>query len=69
MPILGIDYEKCNNCQICYNACTRYFRRDKELNKMVFEDPDNLCDSCGRCIAMCKLDAIIYENIGEILTF
>ena len=69
MPILGIDYEKCNNCQICYNACTRYFRRDKEQNKMVFEDPNNLCDSCGRCIAMCKLDAIMYENIGEILTF
>ena len=69
MPILGIDYEKCDNCQICYNACTRYFRRDKELNKMVFEDPNNLCDSCGRCIARCKSDAIMYENIGELLTF
>ena len=69
MPILGIDYEKCDNCQICYNACTRYFRRDKELNKMVFEDPNNLCNSCGRCIARCKSDAIMYENIGELLTF
>ncbi len=69
MPILGIDYEKCNDCQICYNACYRYFRRDKELNKMVFEDPNNLCDSCGRCIARCKSDAILYENFGEFLTF
>ncbi len=69
MPILGIDYDKCNNCQICYNACSRYFRRDKELNKIVFEDPNILCDSCGRCIAMCKSDAILYENVGELLTF
>ena len=69
MPILGIDYEKCNNCQNCYNACVRYFRRDKEQNRIVFEDPNNLCDSCGRCVAMCKSDAIIYENIGEFLNF
>jgi len=69
MPVLGIDYEKCDNCQICRFACTRYFRRDKEQNKVVFEDPNNLCDSCGRCIAMCKSDAIIYEDVGELLTF
>ena len=69
MPILGIDYEICNNCQNCYNACARYFRRDKEQNRIVFEDPNNLCDSCGRCVAMCKSDAIIYENLGELLNF
>ncbi|MFW9876457.1 MAG: nitroreductase family protein [Candidatus Thorarchaeota archaeon] len=69
MPILGIDYEKCDNCQICRTACIRYFRRDKELNKMVFEDPNHLCNSCGRCVSMCKSDAIIYKNIGELLTF
>ena len=69
MPVLGIDYEKCNYCQICYNACTRYFRRDREQKKMVFEDPNNLCDSCGRCVARCNLDAIIYEDFGEMLAF
>jgi len=69
MPILGIDYEKCNNCQNCYNACTRYFKHDKEQNRIVFVDPNNLCDSCGRCVARCKSDAIIYENLGELLSF
>jgi len=69
MPILGIDYEKCNDCQICANACSRYFRRDNELNRMVFDDPQNLCDSCGRCIARCRSDAILFENFGEFLTF
>ncbi|MHA1914573.1 MAG: nitroreductase family protein [Promethearchaeota archaeon] len=69
MPILGIDYEKCNDCQICLNACSRYFRRDTELNRMEFYDPSNLCDSCGRCIARCKSDAIMFENFGEFLNF
>ncbi|MHA2391802.1 MAG: nitroreductase family protein [Promethearchaeota archaeon] len=69
MPILGIDYDKCNNCQICYNACSRYFKHDKEQNRIVFADPNNLCDSCGRCVARCKSDAILYENLGEMLIF
>jgi nitroreductase/NAD-dependent dihydropyrimidine dehydrogenase PreA subunit len=69
MPILGIDYEKCNNCQICLEACSRYFRRDEEQNKIIFDDPQNLCDSCGRCIARCKSEAIKHEDFGEMLTF
>ena len=69
MPILGIDYEKCNNCQICLNACSRYFRRDEEQNKIIFDDPQNLCDSCGRCISRCKVEAIMYEDFREILAF
>ncbi|MHA1885686.1 MAG: nitroreductase family protein [Promethearchaeota archaeon] len=69
MPVIGIDYEKCNDCQICQNACWRYFRRDPELKRMVFDDPNHYCDSCGRCIARCKSDAILYENLGEFLTY
>ncbi|MHA2184856.1 MAG: nitroreductase family protein [Promethearchaeota archaeon] len=69
MPILGINYDKCNNCENCYNACTRYFRRDREQNKIIFKDPNRLCDSCGRCVARCKSDAIIYEDLGEFLSF
>ena len=67
MPILGIDYEKCNNCKICLNACIRCFRLDSEQDKIIFEK--NLCDSCGRCVCRCPTDAILYENIGELMTF
>ena len=67
MPILGIDYEKCNNCKICLNACMRCFRLDSEQDKIIFEK--NLCDSCGRCVCRCPADAILYENIGELMTF
>ncbi len=72
MPILGIDYEKCNNCQICITACSKFmqsfFRRDIEQDKVVFDDPQKLCDSCGRCISRCKVGAILYEDFDEILT-
>ncbi len=69
MPILGIDYDKCNMCKICVNTCPRYFSLDKEQDKIVFDDPQNECDLCGRCIARCPADAILYEDIGDVLTF
>ncbi|MHA1671450.1 MAG: nitroreductase family protein [Promethearchaeota archaeon] len=72
MPVIGIDYEKCTNCQICLNACSsriKCFRFESEQNKVIFDDPQNLCDSCGRCIGRCPADAILYENMGEILSF
>ncbi|NVM43344.1 MAG: nitroreductase family protein [Candidatus Lokiarchaeota archaeon] len=69
MPIIGIDYEKCNKCKICVYTCPRYFSVDKEQDKIVFEDSQNECNLCGRCIAMCPTDAILYEDIGDVLTF
>lgn len=72
MAILGIDYEKCNNCQICVSACyvgTRCLRLDNDQNKIVFDDRENLCYLCGRCISTCPADAILHENMGESLDF
>lgn len=67
MPILGIDYEKCNNCDDCMQC--KYIKRDAEQNKVIFDDPQNLCDSCGRCISRCRVDAILYEDFEEMPTF
>ncbi|MBY8987234.1 MAG: nitroreductase family protein, partial [Candidatus Lokiarchaeota archaeon] len=69
MPILGIDYEKCNDCKICLRVCPRLFSRDKEQDKIVFEDPHNTCNLDGRCIAMCPSGAILYEDLGDVLSF
>jgi len=72
MPILGIDYEKCNNCQICVSACyggTGCLRLDTEQNRVIFNDPQNLCYSCGYCVSRCSVDAFLYENMGEMQTF
>lgn len=69
MPLTGIDYENCSNCKICLFTCPRCFRQDTEQGKIVFEDSTNFCNICGRCIAMCPSDAILYEDIGEVLSF
>ncbi len=69
MPILGIDYDNCVNCQTCINICTRRLFKKGEQNKIVFQDPLNICNLCGHCIAGCPEDAILHENIGEANSF
>ncbi|MFX1596837.1 MAG: hypothetical protein ACFFBK_12335, partial [Promethearchaeota archaeon] len=68
MSILGINYEECNDCNLCHATCI-LFRRDQEQGKIVFKDPTEFCNLCGHCIARCPQDAIVYEGIGESSTF
>ncbi|MFW9942895.1 MAG: nitroreductase family protein [Candidatus Thorarchaeota archaeon] len=69
MPIIGINYEKCNLCRNCIDECPNYFKFDKNEEKIVFDDPNNLCNKCDRCICRCPMDAIQYEKMGEVKTF
>ncbi|NHJ23905.1 MAG: hypothetical protein EAX89_04985 [Candidatus Lokiarchaeota archaeon] len=69
MPILEIDYDKCNLCKNCINECPSYFSIEKDQEQIVFNDPSNLCNLCGRCICRCPTDAILHKNMGEVLTF
>ena len=70
MSIIGIDYEKCNECRLCIKECPGRFYLDESNNKVFFEDVDNTCSLCGHCIAVCPQDAIIYEDFGdEVFTF
>jgi ferredoxin len=68
MTILGIDYDKCTNCKNCLYSCY-YIRNDKEQNKVVFNDPLNLCNMCGHCVGKCPTDAFLHENFGESIEF
>lgn len=68
MSILGINYEECNNCNLCLTTCI-LFRRDQEQDKIVFNDPTDFCNLCGQCIARCPQDAILYEGIGEAYSY
>ena len=69
MPIVGIDYEKCNGCRLCIQEC-RFYHLEETKNQVIFEDLDNRCSLCGHCIAVCPQDAIIYEDFGdEAFTF
>ena len=69
MSILGIDYDKCNLCKNCVNECPTYFSFDANEKKIIFSDPDNLCSRCNRCRCRCPEDAILSENMEDVLTF
>ncbi len=68
MTILGIDYDKCTNCKNCLYSCY-YIRNDKEQDRVLFNDPLNLCNMCGHCIGKCPADAFLHENFGEVIEF
>ncbi|MHA1669351.1 MAG: nitroreductase family protein [Promethearchaeota archaeon] len=72
MPIIGIDYGKCNSCGICLTACPLpgyFYFRDLENNKVIYDNHGKKCLTCGQCISQCPEDAILYENIGDSFTF
>ncbi|MFX0136637.1 MAG: nitroreductase family protein [Candidatus Hodarchaeota archaeon] len=69
MSIIGINYDKCSNCNLCLTTCLLY-RKDKDKNKVILVDnPKFQCNLCGQCIARCPEDAILYEGIGEAFTY
>lgn len=69
MPILGIDYEKCNRCDICITTCPRRLFKDDGGESLKYEDPNLMCIRCGHCIAICPEDAVLFEDMGEIYEF
>ena len=72
MPVLGIDYEKCSGCGICLISCPiqgKFFKKDIEQDKIIFEDPENHCFRCGQCVAQCPEDAIVHIKMGKAFTF
>ncbi|MFX1277044.1 MAG: nitroreductase family protein [Promethearchaeota archaeon] len=69
MPIIGIDYDKCINCNECMMECPNYLYEQDSSNEIKFNDPKNSCIKCGHCISVCPVDAILYENMGETIIF
>jgi nitroreductase/NAD-dependent dihydropyrimidine dehydrogenase PreA subunit len=69
MSVLGIDKEKCSNCQQCISECGRgYFsvNTDKEV---IFNEDLKTCNICGHCIAICPEEAIITKDLDDVETY
>ncbi|MHA2282433.1 MAG: nitroreductase family protein [Promethearchaeota archaeon] len=69
MPIIGIDRDKCKNCNLCVLDCpTRNFSMDETQNQVIFEN--YRCILCGHCIGVCPENAILYDNMeDEVLEY
>ncbi|MHA2287953.1 MAG: nitroreductase family protein [Promethearchaeota archaeon] len=68
MSIIGIDKEKCSNCEQCIQECGRGFFYVDEEGQVQFNDNGILCNICGHCIAICPEDAILTKNLDDIDT-
>ncbi|NHI91754.1 MAG: 4Fe-4S dicluster domain-containing protein [Candidatus Lokiarchaeota archaeon] len=65
MPIKGINFDKCTNCNQCLRECPGMVFEIDEKREQVFFNPSKICISCGHCISVCPEDAIIYENMKD----
>ena len=56
-----IDYDKCNNCGICYEGCDRCFSMDG--GEISVNADINCCSICGRCVSLCPAKAITHSEM------
>ncbi|MFW9973524.1 MAG: nitroreductase family protein [Candidatus Odinarchaeota archaeon] len=69
MSVIGIDKEKCSNCEQCIPECTRGYFYVNKNNGVIFNDRLNTCNFCGHCIAICPEEAIITKDLEDVETF
>jgi nitroreductase/NAD-dependent dihydropyrimidine dehydrogenase PreA subunit len=68
MSIVGIDYDKCTNCKLCYWDCPKLLFNIDEGDKVNFlsQYSETACITCGHCIAICPNDAIIRKEMNDL---
>ena len=66
MSIVGINHDKCSVCKRCITDCTRgLFKVDSSGKVVRLADEMNRCNFCGKCVAICKENAILWEGNWE----
>ena len=68
MHKINVDYDKCESCMSCYEACfVDVIRWDEEANKPVVKYPEE-CATCNWCELGCPNGAIevIPDNPVQI---
>jgi nitroreductase/NAD-dependent dihydropyrimidine dehydrogenase PreA subunit len=68
MSIVGIDYDKCTGCKLCYWDCPKLLFNIEESGKISFlsQYAETACITCGHCIAICPNDAILRKEMDDL---
>ena len=67
LPIINLDYEKCDQCGACVEACPREILELKN-GELVIGDVFN-CNLCKSCEEACDLEAIKISYDDKIFIF
>ncbi len=58
-----VDLDSCTKCKACANECRYYVFDSGEMH--FHEDMDEFCIECGKCVAVCPVNAIklkVYQD-------
>ncbi|MHA1457424.1 MAG: nitroreductase family protein, partial [Promethearchaeota archaeon] len=55
-----VDIDSCTRCNACANEC-RYYYFDSD-NMYFHEEMEEFCIECGKCVAVCPVNAIRLKN-------
>src|SRR4030043_26321 len=69
MLILGIDGNKCVQCDECVRDCPALLFARGNSGLIEFADPSNFCIHCGHCVAICPTDTILREKGEDVESF
>lgn len=69
MRILGIDAEKCTQCERCVEECPAMLFSKDETGAINYANPSGYCILCGHCVAACPSDAILGEKMDDVEVF
>ncbi len=69
MGIIGIDHEICTKCKECIKECPSMLFSIGEGGEIIYEDLEGACIKCGHCVAVCPVDAVKYEKMGDSFEF
>jgi len=60
-----IDYDRCKNCQQCFNFCLFGVYELSQEGKVEVKNPANCKTNCPACARMCPASAIIFPKYND----
>ena len=74
MKYLKANNELCVGCRVCEETCSEMFFRNNavENSRIRVNEKEtgyeiNVCNQCGKCIALCPAQALSVNSLGVVM--